>query len=48
MFTEDWLDLGLKDEQDSHLYMLSGRLDALLPNRISYEYDLRGPRYDDP
>ncbi|SPJ72405.1 related to polyketide synthase [Fusarium torulosum] len=42
-FGEDWLNLMGKDTQVPGLYKVSGAGDFLLSNRISYEYDLRGP-----
>lgn len=44
-FGEDWLDMHAKDTQDFGMYRISGNGDFLLGNRISYEYDLRGPRF---
>lgn len=46
MFTEDWQDLHSKDTNDYGPYQLIGSLDFALGNRISYEYDLQGPRYE--
>ena len=45
MFSEDWQDLQHKDTQEYNPYRVLGGLDFALPNRVSYEYDLRGPRY---
>ena len=45
MFSEDWQDLQHKDPQEYNPYRVLGGLDFALPNRISYEYDLKGPRY---
>ena len=45
MFSEDWQELQHKDTQEYNPYRVLGGLDFALPNRISYEYDLRGPRY---
>lgn len=44
IFTEDWQDLHDKDSNFFHPYFVMGSLDFALANRISYEYDLRGPR----
>lgn len=44
MFAEDWLELQHKDTHEYSPYRVLGNLDFALPNRISYEYDLRGPR----
>ncbi|PKX91350.1 type I polyketide synthase [Aspergillus novofumigatus IBT 16806] len=43
VYGEDWLDLVSKDTQDDGIYRISGAGDFLLANRISYEYDLKGP-----
>jgi acyl transferase domain-containing protein len=43
-FGEDWLDLHAKDTQDFGMYRITGSGDFVLANRISYEYDLKGPR----
>lgn len=45
MFSEDWQELQHKDTQEYNPYRVLGGLDFALPNRISYEYDLRGPRW---
>ncbi|KAI9774066.1 MAG: Type I Iterative PKS [Geoglossum simile] len=42
-FGEDWLDLHAKDTQDFGMYRITGSGDFVLANRISYEYDLKGP-----
>ncbi|KAI6827416.1 polyketide synthase [Hortaea werneckii] len=42
-FTDDWLDLQNVDTVDFATYQLHGKMDFSLANRISYEYDLRGP-----
>lgn len=44
MFTEDWQEMHHKDSNFFHPYLMMGTLDFALANRISYEYDLRGPR----
>lgn len=44
VFGEDWLDLGNKDTQSSGMYRILGMGDFAISNRISYEYDLKGPR----
>ncbi|KAL4894558.1 hypothetical protein BDV59DRAFT_207137 [Aspergillus ambiguus] len=43
MFTEDWQEIHHKDSNFFHPYLMMGTLDFALANRISYEYDLRGP-----
>ena len=40
----DWLDMNGRDTQNSGAYRLTGIGDFVLSNRISYEYDLKGPR----
>jgi acyl transferase domain-containing protein len=42
-FGEDWAERFFKDSQDYGLYKISGYGDFTLSNRISYEYDLKGP-----
>lgn len=44
MFAEDWLELQHKDTHEYSPYRVLGNIDFALPNRISYEYDLKGPR----
>lgn len=41
---EDWRDLSSKETQQSGSYRVTGYEDAFLANRISFEYNLRGPR----
>ena len=43
-FGEDWLDLSSRDAQDIDRFRVLGTGDFALSNRISYEYDLKGPR----
>ncbi|THV54035.1 hypothetical protein BGAL_0036g00340 [Botrytis galanthina] len=43
VFGEDWLAMHAQDTQDSGLYRITGVGDFLLANRISYEYDFKGP-----
>lgn len=43
-FGEDWYDLHAKDSQDFGMYRITGSGDFVLANRVSYEFDLRGPR----
>ena len=45
MFSEDWQDLQHKDTHEYNPYRVLGGFDFALPNRVSYEYDLKGPRY---
>ncbi|KAK6954931.1 hypothetical protein Daesc_002560 [Daldinia eschscholtzii] len=42
-FGEDWLELFVKDPQLHGTYKITGYGDFILSNRISYEYDLKGP-----
>lgn len=44
VFGEDWLDIQQKDPQESGLYRITGHGDYVIPNRISYEFDFKGPR----
>lgn len=44
-FGEDWLDLASKDTQSQGIYRITGSGDFALANRVSYEYNLKGPRY---
>ncbi|KAM7215616.1 hypothetical protein V8F06_009003 [Rhypophila decipiens] len=43
IFGEDWNDIQHHDRQDMYLYKLVGMSDFVAANRISYEYDLKGP-----
>lgn len=45
VFGEDWLDLNAKETQHRGGYRVTGYGDFVLANRISYEFDLHGPRY---
>lgn len=42
-FGEDWQDLSAKDTQAHGPHRVTGSADFMLANRVSYEYDLRGP-----
>ena len=44
-FGEDWLDMDLQDAENAHMYRHTGYSDYISANRVSYEFDLRGPRY---
>ena len=46
VFGEDWLDLSSKDTCHVDRYHVLGTGNFALANRVSYEYDLKGPRYD--
>jgi acyl transferase domain-containing protein len=43
-FGEDWLDMDSKDITNSHMYRLTGYGDYIIANRVSYEFDFKGPR----
>lgn len=42
-FGQDWLQMQAKDQQDGSVYQLTGMDDFVLANRVSYEFDLKGP-----
>lgn len=42
-FGEDWLEMFSKESQQYGLYRATGYGDFMLPNRISYEFDIHGP-----
>jgi acyl transferase domain-containing protein len=44
VFGEDWEDLNAKETQHRGGYRVTGYSDFVVGNRISYEFDLRGPR----
>ncbi|GKZ51855.1 putative PKS/NRPS-like protein biosynthetic cluster [Aspergillus brasiliensis] len=44
-FGEDWVELFAKETQQYGLYRVTGYGDFMLPNRVSYEMDLTGPRF---
>ncbi len=44
LFTEDWQEIDHKDNQEYNSHRIIGGTDFALPNRIAYEYDLKGPR----
>ena len=46
-FGDDWLLIGAKEtqHQNGYGYLATGNGDMMLANRMSYEYDFRGPRY---
>jgi len=47
-FGDDWLLMSAKDSQHGDGFSMTGHLDLMIANRISYEYDFRGPRYVRP
>jgi acyl transferase domain-containing protein len=44
-FGEDWLDMELKDDQNVNMYRMAGYSDFVISNRVSYEFDFKGPRW---
>lgn len=44
-YGEDWLEIQNRDPQQYGPSKVDGQSDFMLSNRISYEMDLRGPRY---
>lgn len=44
VFGEDWQDLNAKETQHKGGYRVTGYGDFVLGNRVSYEFDLHGPR----
>jgi acyl transferase domain-containing protein len=42
-FNEDWNDLLMKDLQTTGLHKIVSMMDFVVANRISYEYNLKGP-----
>ena len=46
-FGEDWLEMLGKESQPWGIHRISGSGDFVVANRLSYEFDLQGPRYDD-
>lgn len=45
VYGEDWLDMARKDHQNLGQGWIGGIGDFAIANRVSYHYDLRGPRY---
>lgn len=44
-FGEDWLQMSAKEDQHFGGYIMTGHGDLMIANRVSYEYNLQGPRY---
>ncbi|KAL8798852.1 MAG: hypothetical protein Q9182_006330 [Xanthomendoza sp. 2 TL-2023] len=44
IFGEDWLDMDGKETQNSNMYRVTGYGDYITANRVSYEFDFKGPR----
>ncbi|KAK3311877.1 polyketide synthase [Apodospora peruviana] len=42
-FGQDWHEMSVKESQHTGSYTVTGYGDLILANRVSYEYDLRGP-----
>ncbi|KAF7554946.1 hypothetical protein G7Z17_g2570 [Cylindrodendrum hubeiense] len=42
-FGEDWLMMSAKESQQAGGYTVTGHADLMMANRVSYEYDFRGP-----
>ncbi|KAB8228276.1 polyketide synthase fgnA [Aspergillus alliaceus] len=42
-FGHDWMEISLREPQHTRSYNVLGYSDMILANRVSYEYDLRGP-----
>lgn len=45
-FGEDWIHMSSKETQHAGGYIMTGYGDLMLANRVSFEYDLKGPRQD--
>jgi acyl transferase domain-containing protein len=45
-FGDDWLLMSAKETAQAGGYMVTGHGDLMMANRVSYEYDFRGPRWD--
>ncbi|TVY20219.1 Highly reducing polyketide synthase FUM1 [Lachnellula arida] len=43
VFGEDWLETQLRDTQEMGSYRITGHGDYVLANRVSYEFDFKGP-----
>ena len=43
-FGQDWMEMSLKEPQHAHNYTTLGYTDFMLANRVTYEFDLQGPR----
>ncbi|CAP62086.1 uncharacterized protein PODANS_5_380 [Podospora anserina S mat+] len=44
-FGQDWFEMQSRDTQEAGPYRITGTEDFLLANRISYEYDFKGPSF---
>lgn len=45
VYGDDWADLSSKDPQHIPMYRVTSSTEFALANRVSYEFDLKGPRY---
>jgi acyl transferase domain-containing protein len=45
-FGDDWLIMSTKESKQGSGYKVTGHGDLIIANRILYEYDFRGPRYN--
>ncbi|RYP07500.1 hypothetical protein DL765_009144 [Monosporascus sp. GIB2] len=45
VYGDDWLDLSAKDPQHLGLFRITSSNEFALANRVSYEFDLKGPRF---
>lgn len=41
---DDWKEIQGYDKLESGMASVNGHSDFMMPNKISYEYDFRGPR----
>lgn len=46
-YGDDWADMLYKETQQYGIHNVMGQYDFVIANRVSYEMDLRGPRYVD-
>ena len=44
-FGEDWIEMFSKEPQQYGIHRIVGTGDYVISNRLSYEFDIRGPRY---
>lgn len=46
-FGEDWVEMFAKEPQQYGMHRIVGTGDFVISNRLSYEFDIKGPRYGD-
>ena len=46
-FGEDWVEMFAKETQHYGIHRVAGIGDYIIANRLSYEFDIKGPRYGD-